>query len=81
MQNYPKIHEEKKNAVCHSCAVTMLCLLIRCIFMLPELQGPLGTPADPVCTIIAPATTSTQMSSHMQGAKQSNGQAYKPRML
>lgn len=75
MQNYPQNNEAKKIAVCHSCAVAMLCLLSQCIFMLPELQASLGTPADPVCIIIAPVTTSTQMSSHMQGARQSNGQA------
>lgn len=79
-QCYPKNHneEKKKKSSIHSCAVAMLWLLIRYIFMLPEF---LGTPADPACIMIAPVTTSTQMSSHMQGARQSNGQAQKPSIL
>lgn len=80
MQYYPKIHEEKKKQFVT--AVAVLCLLTPVRFHAPRIPGiPPGTPADPVCIIIAPVTTTTQMSSHMQGAWQSNVQAYKPSML
>lgn len=81
MQNYPQIHEgETKKKKGSLSQLQPCCLLSLCIFMLPELHTSLGTPADPVCIIIA-AVTTTQTSSHMQGAWQSNGQACKPSTL
>lgn len=52
----PNPQRKKKKSSLSQLCCGCVCLLTRYIFMLPELQASLDTPADPVCIIIAPVT-------------------------